>query len=299
MDWRQNHLLKDQRLRGTAGCRRVTDGLAQVKRMRFQVTLVQIPCIEGNREENFNWVRGMLQNHTSNAKTEFVILPELFAIGFRYDDYETQGAGVPGPTSQFIESIAEENSAYVVGTGLEGVESKFYNTLVMASPEGKMLGTYRKIHPFQSERNIFNGGDRIVLFDLPGIKVGVEICYDIRFPEVTRRLALEGAELVLIPAAFPDPRAAHWDNLMLARAIENQLFVAAANRVGEAFDNKTYFGHSQVVDPWGVRLTRINSARQVFSTVADTSMIESVREQITCYVDRAPSGYERVEWFKE
>ncbi|MHA2378528.1 MAG: nitrilase-related carbon-nitrogen hydrolase [Candidatus Thorarchaeota archaeon] len=270
-----------------------------MRSVQFQVTLVQIPCIEGNREENFNWGRGVLQNHTSNAETEFIILPELFAIGFRFGDYTTQGAGVPGPTSRFIESIAEEHSAYVVGTGLESSESKFYNTLVMATPEGRMLGTYRKIHPFQSERDIFDGGDKIVLFDLPGIKVGVEICYDIRFPEVTRKLALEGAELVLIPAAFPDPRAAHWDNLMMARAIENQLFVAAANRVGEAFDNKTYFGHSQVVDPWGVRLTRINSARQIFSTVADTSMIESVREQITCYADIAPSGYERVEWFKQ
>ncbi len=267
--------------------------------MQFQATLVQSPCIEGNREENFKWVSGLLQSHSSDAAREFMILPELFAIGFRYDDYKTLGPGVPGPTSHFIETIAEEHSAYVVCTGLESSESKFYNTLVMATPDGKTLGTYRKMHPFQSERDVFDGGDKIVLFDLPGIRVGVEICYDVRFPEVTRRLALEGAELVLIPAAFPDPRAAHWDNLVLARAIENQLFVAAANRVGEAFDNKTYFGHSQVVDPWGVRLTRINSERQIFATVGDTNMIESVREQITCYADRAPSGYERVEWFKE
>ena len=267
--------------------------------MQFQVTLVQMPCVEGNREENFNWVRGLLQNHSSDTDVEFIVLPELFAIGFRYDDYKTKGPGVPGPTSQFIESIAEEHSAYVVGTGLESTESKFYNTLTLATPEGKTLGTYRKMHPFQSERDVFDGGKKIVLFDLPGIKVGVEICYDIRFPEVTRKLALEGAELVLIPAAFPDPRAAHWDNLVLARAIENQLFVAAANRVGVAFDNKMYFGHSQVVDPWGVRLTRMNSERQIFTTVANTDMIEFVREQITCYADKAPSGYEEVEWFKE
>lgn len=263
------------------------------------MTLVQMPCIEGNRKENFARANGLLQGHASKADTDFIILPELFAIGFRQEDYSVQGPSVPGATSEFLERTAEEHSAYVVGTGLEKAGSKYYNTLVIATPAGKTLGTYRKIHPFQAERDVFEGGKKIVLFDLKGIKVGVEICYDIRFPEVTRKLALEGAELVLVPAAFPDPRAAHWDNLVMARAIENQLFMAAANRVGDAFDQKTYFGHSQVVDPWGVRLTRINSAREVFTTVADTSMIESVRNQITTYADMAPSGYDEVEWYQE
>ena len=169
----------------------------------------------------------------------------------------------------------------------------------MVSPEGKTIGTYRKIHPFQSERDVFAGGNTATLFEIKGVNVGVEICYDVRFPEVSRRLALEGAEVILMPAAFPDPRSAHWDNLVMARAIENQLFVAAVNRVGQAFDGKTYFGHSQVVDPWGVRLTRINSENEVFTSTVNTEMIESVREQVTCYADIAPEGYDKVQWFRE
>ncbi len=267
--------------------------------MRLQLTLVQMPCVEGDRQANYEWTRGLLKNHKSTEGLEFIVLPELFDIGFRYEDYGEAGPGIPGPTSEFIQVLAEEHSSYIIGTGLEKAESLFFNTLVMASPKGKIIGTYRKIHPFQSERDVFVGGNAATLFDIKGVKVGVEICYDVRFPEISRKLALAGAELILMPAAFPDPRSAHWDNLVMARAIENQLFVAAANRVGPAFDGKTYFGHSQVVDPWGVRLTRINSENEVFTSSVDTAMIQSVREQVTCFADIAPEGYDKIQWFRE
>ncbi|UCE09690.1 MAG: carbon-nitrogen family hydrolase [Candidatus Thorarchaeota archaeon] len=267
--------------------------------MEFAVTLVQTPCYEGDRNRNFEGTRAVLEEPRTDVTPHFILLPELFAIGFRHSDYEQQGPGVPGVTSDFLCSLAEEQSAYVIGTGIERQESKFLNTLVVASPDGTFVGTYSKIHPFKEERDVFVGGKKIAMFEIGGMNVGVEICYDVRFPEVSRALALAGAELILVPAAFPDPRSAHWDTLVAARAIENQLYVAATNRVGPSFEEKTYFGHSQVVDPWGVRLTRVNSEVDVFTSVCDTSAIKAVREQITCYVDRAPSAYDDVVWFKE
>ncbi|MFX1606295.1 MAG: nitrilase-related carbon-nitrogen hydrolase, partial [Promethearchaeota archaeon] len=162
---------------------------------------------------------------------------------------------------------------------------------------GKVSGTYRKIHPFQEERDVFMGGDMLAIFDCSGIKVGVQICYDIRFPEVTRKLALEGAELVLVPAAFPDPRGEHWNTLVRARAIENQLYVAATNRIGFGFDGKTYFGHSQMVDPWGVVLGRRSSEERLITSEGNTEMIHTVRSQVTCYDDIAPSGYDNIQRF--
>jgi len=263
------------------------------------MTLIQMPCEEGNREFNFQLAREFLKTYKSSDAVDFIVLPELFAIGFRHENYKREGAGVPGPTSEFLCDIAKQHEAYAFGTGIEKSGEKFYNTLVATNPSGKVIGTYRKIHPFQEERDIFDGGSSIVLMECGGIKVGVQICYDIRFPEISRRLALEGAEILIIPAAFPDPRHAHWNTLIQARAIENQVYVAAVNRIGTGFDNKTYFGHSQVVDPWGVVLTRINSEGRIITSRRSTEMIQSVRNQITCYADRSATGYDNVKWFRE
>ena len=267
--------------------------------MDCRVTLVQIPCVEGNREHNFKKARLLLENHNSSESVEFIVLPELFAMGFRHEDYATYGPGVPGPTNHFLEDLAEEYSAYAIASVIEKEGPKYYNTLVIANPSGNTLGLYRKIHPFQEEKDVFSGGNKIVLFSTHGIKVGVQICYDVRFPEVTRKLALEGAQLILMPAAFPDPRSAHWNTLVQARAIENQCYFAAVNRIGCSFDGKTFFGHSQVVDPWGVVLNRPNSEERLISITGDTSCIESVRSQITCFIDRSPVGYDDVEWFHD
>ncbi|MHA1950805.1 MAG: nitrilase-related carbon-nitrogen hydrolase [Candidatus Thorarchaeota archaeon] len=263
------------------------------------MTLVQMPCEEGNRENNFDRARTLLSKYKPRKGVRFILLPELFAIGFRHEDYIKEGAGIPGQTTDFIRSLAKEHQAYTVGTGIERTGSKFHNTLVMANPEGELHGTYSKIHPFQEERDVFEGGSHLAMFECAGINVGVEICYDVRFPEVTRKLALEGAEIVLIPAAFPDPRSEHWNTLVRARAIENQLYVAATNRIGSGFDGKTYFGHSQTIDPWGVLLNKLNSEERVITTQGDTEMIKGVRSQITCYADIATSGYDSVQWFRE
>ena len=265
--------------------------------MEFTVSMIQMPCVEGDRDRNFRRARELLSDFRKGPGVNFVVLPELFAVGFRHEDYSKVGPGIPGPTATFLSDLAQELGVYIVATDIEAAGKKYYNTLALADPTGEILGTYRKIHPFQEERDVFDGGDAITLFRCEGIKVGVQICYDIRFPEVSRKLALEGAELLLVPAAWPDPRSEHWNVLVQARAVENQLFVAAANRVGWGFDKKTYFGHSQLVDPWGVILSRRNTEERVVQAKAGTAMISSVREQITCFADRAPVGYDNVVWF--
>lgn len=267
--------------------------------LEFDVTLLQMACKEGAREENFGRAEKLLKGHKSSSNVEFIMLPELFAIGFRHSDYFEHGPGINGPTSDFACKLSEEHSAHVVTTGIEKEDSMFYNTLIVASPSSKIIAEYRKIHPFQEERDIFLGGDTVSLVRAKGITVGLQTCYDLRFPEITRKLALEGAEIILQPAAWPDPRSAHWNALIMARAIENQLYFAAVNRIGLAFDGKTYFGHSQIVDPWGIRFTRTNSEERVITKSGDTAMLKSVRQQITCYQDISPTGYDKVKIYED
>ncbi len=259
--------------------------------VQFSVALLQMVCYEGDRKKNYGLARLMLERYSSDSEVDFIILPELFDIGFNKQDFKREGPGVLGPTSEFVEALAEEHSAYVITTGIEAADDMYYNTLVMANPEGKTIATYRKIHPFQEEKDVFKPGEGLVLVDIGRIKVGLQICYDIRFPEVSRSLALAGAELLVVPASFPDPRSAHWNILLQARAIENQLYVAATNRVGFGFDSKTYFGHAQMIDPWGMVLTRPNTEERVVKQSGDTHMIKTVREKITCYSDRQPTRY--------
>jgi predicted amidohydrolase len=255
-------------------------------------------CIEGNREENFSKARMLIKDLDKFKGLQFIVLPELFAIGFRYEDYEVESR-LPTNTLDFMKEIAVDKQSYVVATDIEPHEGMFYNTMMMVNPEGQLLGEYRKIHPFHSEKDVFKGGDQVVLFELNQLRVGVQICYDLRFPEVSRQLAAQGAELIIIPAAWPDPRGHHWDTLLLARAIENQVYVAACNRVRTGFDGKTFFGHSQLVDPWGVRLTRVNSEERIVVEKGDTAMLDSVRATVTCWQDIPEDGYDKVVTFRE
>jgi N-carbamoylputrescine amidase len=131
-----------------------------------------MPCVEGERKINFDKASALLDEVANVEYTEFVLLPELFAIGFRHEDYAKVGAGIPGETSLFLEKLAEERGAYVLASGIEAAGSKFYNTLVVTSPTGKTIAKYSKIHPFQEEKDVFRGGEEIVLLEVSGIKVG-------------------------------------------------------------------------------------------------------------------------------
>jgi omega-amidase len=116
------------------------------------------------------------------------------------------------------------------------------------------------------------------------------ICYDLRFPELFRRYALAGARLILVPAEWPHPRRAHWQTLLRARAIENQCFVAACNRVGIT-GNSTFFGASAVIDPWGEALVEGGETELILTATIDLSLVDTVRKRIPVFEDRRPELY--------
>ena len=198
-----------------------------------------------------------------------VVLPECFAFLGRGEGDKLAAAEVldgTGPVMTALGEAATKHGVWLVGGGtpetVSGDEKRTYNTLVVVSPRGELTARYRKIHLFDvdipggavlRESDATRAGDDIVVADIDGVKVGLSICYDLRFPELYRKLVKDGgAEVVVIPAAFTaHTGAAHWHVLMRARAIEEQVWVVAAAQWGRHNDKRESYGHSLIVDPWG------------------------------------------------
>ncbi|AKB27927.1 Carbon-nitrogen hydrolase [Methanosarcina siciliae T4/M] len=169
----------------------------------------------------------------------------------------------------------------------ERKNSTLYYNLGFCFESGAFAGTYRKTHPFKAENDYFSKGSSIEPISLKkqNLKIGFEICYELRFPEVARKLSLSGADLLVTTAAFPNPRADHWKTLAKARAIENQIPHVACNRVGSAPDC-TYFGNSMIIDAWGEVKAEAGSKECAIVCDLDLAGKEEIRKVIPIFGDR-------------
>jgi omega-amidase len=168
---------------------------------------------------------------------------------------------------------------------------KVYNTAYLID-RGSLAGSYRKLHLFSlmGEDRSLDSGDSIMVANTSIGKIGAMICYDLRFPELARRLALEGADIIVVPGEWPKPREEHWRTLLKARAIENQLFVIAANCCG-VVGKLDFFGQSLVIGPKGEILAEGGYESCEPAAILDPAEMMSWRESITCFKDRRPDCY--------
>ncbi len=166
-----------------------------------------------------------------------------------------------------------------------------YNSAVLFAPGG-VLGAYRKIHLFSglNETNYLSAGEAPLTIDAPWGRTSVAICYDLRFPELLRRYAVEGAKVLLLPSEWPAARIHHWRAMVQARAIENQYFVLACNGVGE-YNETVFGGHSMVVDPWGEVLVEAGSTETMLTVKIDIAKVDEVRQQMPVLSDRRSNLY--------
>jgi deaminated glutathione amidase len=181
----------------------------------------------------------------------------------------------------------------------EGRE-KASNTCVVFDPEGQVTAVYRKIHLFDvevggvvyRESEAEEPGEDAVVVDGEDWRIGLSVCYDVRFPELYRILALSGAELVTVPAHFTTPTGKdHWHVLLRARAIENQLFVAAAAQVGETLPGKPAYGRSLIADPWGIVVAQAPDDEAVISADLDRAHLEDIRVKLPSLANRQSNAY--------
>ena len=246
-----------------------------------------------------------LTREAAAAGAELVVLPEKWPVLGAPEDIVAGAEPIDGPALQWAAATARELGIdLVAGSIAERVTGadRGSNTSVHFGPDGEEKAVYRKVHMFDVEvggttyresENEAPGEELVVTETAQGVELGMSICYDLRFPELYRILALRGAELLTVPAAFTSATGRdHWEVLLRARAIEDQAFVLAPNQVGTAPPHFDSWGHSAIVDPWG-RLLAVAGAGECF-VAADLDLAERqrIRGSLPALAHRRPAAYE-------
>jgi predicted amidohydrolase len=254
----------------------------------MRVTLCQMDIAWEDKPANFGKVEALL-SATLPAEDSLLILPEMFGTGFSLNVARI-AEGPEQETEHFLARIARKYRVFVLG-GLvtAGADGRGRNQAVVFDPAGQPLARCTKMHPFTygGESAHYARGDGPVLFPCREFLVAPLICYDLRFPEPFRIAVRQGAQLFVVIASWPAPRAAHWATLLQARAIENQAYVVGVNRCGRDPQNE-YAGHSMVVDPRGTVLLDIGSAEGVASAELDLPSLLEYRREFPALADIHP-----------
>jgi predicted amidohydrolase len=234
---------------------------------------------------------------------ELVVLPEKWSLLASGEVTAELAEPLDGRVIGAARSWARELGIHLVaGSVPERVPGRelLSNTSLLIDPDGEIAATYRKIHMFDvdvggvsyRESAHEQAGDEIVSAEVDGVRVGLTICYDLRFPELFRILALSGARVITVPSAFTaETGKPHWEILLRARAIENQLFVIAAGQTGDAEPHYSSWGHSMVVDPWGRILDSVAEGEGHAIANLDLAELERIRERIPALANRRAAAY--------
>ena len=260
------------------------------------MTLVAAIQMSSGADKEANLARAAeLVREAAARGAKLAVLPEVFS--WRGPRHAESGIGedVPGPTTERLAALARETGLYLQsGSILERIDGdrRCYNTALLFSPAGEILARYRKIHLFDvdipgqvkaHESEIRKPGGEAVVADTPLGRIGLSVCYDLRFPELYRRLSQGGAEILCIPSAFTFPTgSAHWEPLVRARAIENQCYVIAPDQYGTSPNGYRDWGSSVIVDPWGTVVARAREGDDVIVAGIDREYLARVRKELPC-----------------
>ncbi|MDQ1913030.1 carbon-nitrogen family hydrolase [Paenibacillus sp. GD4] len=262
--------------------------------MRWNIALLQMDIAIGEPDRNFAKLEELLEQAVQHEeKPDVIVFPEMWNTGYALERIDELADPMGERTTELLSSFSRKYGVNLVGGSIAEKRSDgVYNTIYAYNREGERVADYSKIHLFRlmDEEKFLQSGDRVGALQLDGVQAGMMICYDIRFPELARKLALGGAQILFVPAEWPNPRLHHWRTLLQARAIENQMFVVSCNRVGVSGTTE-FFGHSMVIDPWGEVLAEGDGTEQVIRAAIDLSTVPEVRSRIPIFEDRRPALY--------
>ncbi|ETI70505.1 carbon-nitrogen hydrolase family protein [Neobacillus vireti] len=245
-----------------------------------------------------------LTKEAAKSNPDVIVLPENFHLMGTKQDFFEKAETIDGPTITKLRETARELSTYIVAGTMKlrvNEDGKLKNTCCVINPEGEIQDVYDKIHTFNAQvggrthdgSQVEDAGDRIVVTNIKGVPVGLSVCFDIRFPEMFRILALKGAKVILVPAIFMlHTGKDHWEVLLRARAIENQVFMVAPATHGKfpPHDDWSY-GRSMVIDPWGLMIAQSSDKDGVVTVELDLDLVEDVRKRVPSLSQRRPDVY--------
>ncbi|MFF9312283.1 carbon-nitrogen family hydrolase [Streptomyces sp. NPDC014748] len=255
----------------------------------MRASLIQIAVDEGESVASRRQRAAALVREQAGA--DLVVLPELWTTGaFAFEEFEAAAEALDGPTHEVMAKAASDAGVWLHAGSIpeRAPEGAVYNTSLVFSPSGDLVASYRKIHRFgfdKGEAVLMGAGREPVTVPLPDTTLGLATCYDLRFPELFRSLVDGGAEILVIPAGWPERRRAHWTLLARARAVEDQAFVLACGTAG-AHAGVPQAGHSIVVDPWGEVLAEAGHDEEVLTVEFDPGRVATTREQFPALKDR-------------
>ncbi len=264
---------------------------------RVRVSVVQM-CSGGDIAANLARAEALMAAAVAEGG-ELVVFPENVAFMGPEGARRAAETALAGEVVQHFQVLARRWSRWVLlGSFAEAAADggKGYNTSVLIGADGEVVGRYRKLHLFDvetpegavlRESDGMRAGDGVVVLQAGAWRCGLSICYDLRFPELYRRVVGAGAEVLLVPAAFTaETGRDHWSLLLRARAVENQAYVVAANQWGLHFGQRASYGRSMIVDPWGVIVAQVADGEGVATGVMDLGSLRSLRRRFPCLAHR-------------
>lgn len=260
----------------------------------MRIACVQMDMLPGEPDKNFAHAEELVRQAAKAERPDVVVLPETWNIGFAPDKIAAALADDDGArTKRVFSALSRElNLNIVAGSVANRRGGKLFNTAYVFDRAGDCAAAYDKTHLFSpmGEDKVFSKGGTLCRFQLDKAQCAVIVCYDLRFPELVRTLALPGLDVLFVVSQWPQSRVSHLAVLSEARAIENQMFLALCNSCGEAFGTR-FGGRSALIDPWGVTLARAGSAEETIAAGADLSALDKIRGSIPVFFDRQPELY--------
>jgi deaminated glutathione amidase len=269
---------------------------------RLKVSMVQMQ-VTNNVDVNVQKAIELIKD-AAKSNPDVIVLPENFHFMGTKKEFFEKAETIDGPTITKLRDVARELGTYIIAGTIKlrvNNEEKLRNSCCVINPDGEIQDIYNKIHTFNAQvggrtyagSQVEEAGDRIVVTTIKGVPVGLSVCFDIRFPEMFRILALKGAKVIFVPAIFMlHTGKDHWETLLRARAIENQVYMVAPAIHGKFPPHDEWsYGRSMAIDPWGLMIAQISDKDGVVTVELDLGLVEDVRKRVPTLSQRRPDVY--------